>query len=87
MDLTNQKAEEHSTPDIQIRDTKAQDKKKVWKENKNNEEIVHPGEEEVQYDKCMKMVTNKDIFDKHKKQGLGKTIWLYLVHCTNFSSV
>ena len=39
MDLINHKAEEHITPDIQIRDTKAQDKKKASKENKDNEKI------------------------------------------------
>ena len=76
MDLINHKAEEHSTPDIQIRDIKAQDKKKASKENKDNEEIVHPGEGEFQCDKCMKIVPNKDTFDKHKKHGLGKTCTL-----------
>ena len=73
MYLINHKAEKHITPDIQIKNTKAQDKKKASKENKDNEEIVHPGEGGFQCDICMKIVPNKDTFDKHNKQGLGKT--------------
>ena len=79
MDLINHKAEEHITTDIQIIDTKAQDKKKVPKENKDNEEIVHPGEGEFQCDECMKIVPKKDTFDKHKKHSLVKTCTLCFI--------